>query len=289
MRIARHVTALALALACTAPPAVADDVVVLPTSIASLGDSITRGFNACGFYVDCTRRSWSTGDDGDVDSHRLRLRESGSALRDQANLARTGADSKGLAGQAERAVAMQAEYVTIEIGANDACRRTPEDMTPVDTYRQNIAVALGILHDGVPNARVFVASIPDLKRLWFVGHTSWYVRKAWNRLHVCQSMLRSPGSTAPVDEERRNRVRERTIRYNEVLAELCADYGPLCMFDDDAVFFTDFTRSQVSKWDFFHPNKAGQRLLARVTWQHGFFADRSPAEESAAGRPLPGT
>lgn len=54
-------TALTLLAATPATPAVADPGPP-PTSMASLGDSITRGFNACGWYVDCTSRSFSTGD-----------------------------------------------------------------------------------------------------------------------------------------------------------------------------------------------------------------------------------
>src|SRR5258706_14842964 len=44
-----------------------------PNSMASLGDSISRGFNACGFYVDCTSRSFSTGDNSGVNSQYLRI------------------------------------------------------------------------------------------------------------------------------------------------------------------------------------------------------------------------
>src|SRR5690349_6822196 len=51
-----------------------------PSSMASMGDSISRGFNACGFYVDCTYRSFSTGDDGGVNSHYLRIRTKNSAM-----------------------------------------------------------------------------------------------------------------------------------------------------------------------------------------------------------------
>lgn len=289
MRISQRLGALVVAMftagvtvgVTVAPPAVAvrndGASVVLPTSIAALGDSITRGFNACGFYRDCTRRSWSTGDDGEVSSHRVRLQEDGVVLTDQSNLARTGARSDALPGQAQAAVAMQAQYVTIEIGANDACRRSPDDMTSPDDYRQHIAEALAILRAGLPNTRIFIASIPDLRRLWAVGHTSWYIRKAWNQLGVCQSMLKNPGSLAQEDVDRRDRVRTRTILYNEILAQTCADYGPLCRFDDKAVFLTNFTRSQISKWDFFHPSPGGQRLLAQITWQHSFFAELAHA------------
>lgn len=278
MRVGRVVTTLVTAAALFVPPSAiaapaprAEPGTELPTSIASLGDSITRGFNACGFYVDCTRRSWSTGDDGDVHSHRRRLQDGGVDLTRQTNLARSGARSDALAGQAASAVATGAQYVTIEIGANDACRRSEADMTPVEDYRRNIRAGLAVLREGLPSARVFVASLPDLRRLWEVGHGKWYVRKAWDKLDVCPSMLGRPGSNNPEDVDRRDRVRTRTMLYNEVLAEECAAYGPFCRFDDNAVFRTKFTRGQLSKWDFFHPSTAGQRLLAAITWESGFF------------------
>lgn len=263
-------TAAVLALPLVAPPAAATPQRV-PSSIAALGDSITRGFNACGFYVDCTRRSWTTGDDGGVLSHRLRIGDLASPPA-QANLARSGASADALAGQAGAAVAVGADYVTIEIGANDACRSREDRMTPVVAFRERIDAGLRVLREGAPGARVFVASIPDLHRLWEVGHGSWYVRHTWNKFDVCQSMLARPDSTAPADVERRDRVRERVRAYNAALAAACASYGPACRFDGNAVFDTAFTRGQLSRWDFFHPNKAGQRELARVTWEAGFFA-----------------
>ncbi|MBA3742634.1 MAG: SGNH/GDSL hydrolase family protein [Sporichthya sp.] len=244
-----------------------------PAVIAALGDSITRGFNACGFYRDCTHRSWSTGDDGEVNSHRLRLQRLGADLSGQSNFARSGARSDALAGQAARAVPADAGYVTIEIGANDACARSEAEMTPIEDYRRNIRAGLAVLQEGLPQARVFIASVPDLRRLWAVGHSAWVIRKTWAELDICPSMLARSGSEDLADVHRRDRVRGRIIQYNEVLAAECAAYGPMCTFDAKAVFRTTFTRGQISKWDFFHPSVAGQRLLADITWRAGFFHD----------------
>lgn len=271
-RAAAGLTAAALALVgavgAAAPVAAAP---ALPTSIVSLGDSITRGFNACGFYVDCTRRSWSTGDDEDVSSHRVRLRGIGAQLGGQANLARSGARVDALAAQAAAAVERSPQYVTIEVGANDACRGSEAAMTPVARYRDHLDAGLAVLRAGAPGARVFLASIPDLKRLWETGHDKRLARWAWAKFDVCPSMLDDAGSDDPEDAARRDRVRDRVIAYNAQLAEACAAYGPNCVFDDNAVFRTRFSLDQVSKWDYFHPNTSGQRLLADVTWSAGFF------------------
>ncbi|HUQ15750.1 MAG TPA: GDSL-type esterase/lipase family protein [Gemmatimonadales bacterium] len=242
----------------------------LPTSIAALGDSITRGFNACGFYRDCTRRSWSTGDDGAVHSQRLRLEQRGARLQ-QWNLARSGARSDALAEQAARAGEVGADYVTIEIGANDVCARSEADMTSLQDFRRNIRAGLSTLRQRVPGAQVYIASIPDLRQLWAIGHTSWYVRRTWAELGVCPSMLARSNSQDPADVGRRDRVRSRTIRFNRILAQECAAYGPMCWFDQLAVFEATFTRDQISRWDYFHPSVEGQQLLAAITWESGFF------------------
>ena len=75
IRTARLVQALVAVLLAVVGPAVPAqaEAAPLPTSMASLGDSITRGFNACGWYVDCPSRSWSTGSSTNVNSHYLRV------------------------------------------------------------------------------------------------------------------------------------------------------------------------------------------------------------------------
>ncbi|MGW0505877.1 SGNH/GDSL hydrolase family protein [Micromonospora sp. NPDC003241] len=261
------VTALVLlttapALAAPGPP---------PTSMASLGDSITRGFNACGWYVDCTSRSFSTGDDATVNSHYLRIRRVEPTINGRNhNAARTGAKSADLTGQAGTAVSQGAGYVTILIGANDACTGSESGMTSVATFRANIDSALNRLRTGLPNARVFVISIPDVHRLWTVGKDSGSARTAWSVFGICQSLLANPTSTAQADVDRRNRVRQRVVDFNGQLAAACAAYGSNCRYDGNAVFGYPFALSQLSGWDYFHPNAAGQQVLANVSYPAGF-------------------
>jgi lysophospholipase L1-like esterase len=242
-----------------------------PSSMASLGDSITRGFNACGFYVDCTSRSWSTGSTTSVQSHYLRIRAVNPAINGRnLNDARSGARANDLARQAGIAVGQGVDYVTILIGANDACTSSEASMTSVQTFRTQINAALATLATGLPNARVFVASIPNVYRLWQIGRTSAWVRFVWSSLGVCQSLLANAGSTSSTDEARRQRVRQRVADFNTQLAAACAAYGPECDFDGNAVFGTQFTLDQVSSWDYFHPDSDGQRVLASVTYAAGF-------------------
>jgi len=276
-RVARAVTVVAVVAGVAAVPVGAASAgasastAALPNSMASLGDSITRGFNACGWYVDCTSRSWSTGDYSGVNSHYLRLLALKAPISGRNhNHAKSGAKASALATQAGTAVSRGAQYVTIEIGANDACTSSESTMTVVSTFRRQIDQALDTLEAGLPNARVFVASIPDIKRLWYIGKDNRYARYAWSRFGICQSMLARPTSTDPEDVARRDRVRQRVIDYNTQLAQACAAYGTTCDFDDNAVFNYRFVLSQVSTWDYFHPNTEGQRVLAGVSWNAGF-------------------
>ncbi|MFC4147112.1 SGNH/GDSL hydrolase family protein [Micromonospora mangrovi] len=250
------------AAAATTPP---------PNSMASLGDSITRGFNACGWYVDCTSRSFSTGDYSTVNSQYLRIRAVNSAIGGRNyNDARSGAKSADMYGQAGTAVSQGVDYVTLLIGANDACTGSESTMTPVSTYRANIDSALNRIKAGLPGARVEVISVPDIYRLWYIGKDSGSARSTWSAFGICQSMLANPTSTAQADVDRRARVRQRVIDFNTQLAQACAAYGANCDFDDNAVFNYPFVLGQVSTWDYFHPNTSGQAVLASISYANGF-------------------
>ncbi|TYB98222.1 SGNH/GDSL hydrolase family protein [Micromonospora sp. WP24] len=269
-RLLAPLAALTALTLLPAAPAVADPGPP-PGSMASLGDSITRGFNACGWYVDCTSRSFSTGDNSAVNSHYLRVRAVDPAINGHNhNDARTGAKSADMYGQAGAAVGQGVDYVTMLIGANDACTGSESSMTPVSTFRANIDSALNRLRGGLPDARVFVISIPDVHRLWSVGKGSGSARTAWSLFGICQSLLANPTSTAQPDVDRRNRVRQRVVDYNTQLAQACAAYGPNCDFDGNAVFGYPFTLNQLSGWDYFHPNATGQQVLATISYPAGF-------------------
>ena len=241
-----------------------------PSSMASLGDSITRGFNACGWFVECTSRSFSTGSTTSVQSHYVRIQAVNPAISGRNhNLARSGAQADDLARQAGLAVDRQVEYVTILIGANDACTSSESTMTTPATFRTEVRAALDTLRGLPAGARVFVASIPDIHRLWEVGRGNAWIRFVWTQFGICQSMLANPGSDAPADIARRARVRDRVMAFNAVLAEECAALEG-CISDGGAVFGHRFVLGDLSTWDYFHPDTDGQRVLARVTYEAGF-------------------
>jgi lysophospholipase L1-like esterase len=242
-----------------------------PSSMSAMGDSITRAFNASGWFSDSPTRSFSSGSNTAVSSHYRRILAKNPAISGRNfNDGVSGAKADDMPGQATAVANRNVGYVTILIGANDACTSSEASMTPVATFRGHIDTALATLKTRLPNAKVALISIPDIKRLWQVGSVSSSARSTWSLFGICQSMLANPTSTAAADEDRRNRVRQRVVDFNTQLAQACAAYGPNCDFDDNAVFSFPFLLSHVSTWDYFHPNTSGQNVLANASYAAGF-------------------
>ena len=241
-----------------------------PDSMAATGDSVTRAFNAGALpWTEAPWNSWSTGESRYVWSHYRRILAANPriVLRNF-NDARSGAKMSDLQRQVSLVNLQRVEYVTVLIGANDACASSEAAMTPVAEFRAQFEVAMGTLAAGSPDALVYVVSIPDVYRLWLILHENPDARWKWRLTGFCKSMLANPASTAPADEARRQRVRKRIVEYNHVLADVCAEYV-LCRFDGNAVFSYPFQSRHVSTRDYFHPSRDGQRVLAQVTWSAG--------------------
>jgi lysophospholipase L1-like esterase len=176
------------------------------------------------------------------------------------NNAVTGARASGLSGQVSRALAQDPDYVTILIGANDLCTPSALSMTSTADFTNQVSAALDALHQGLPQAKIFVSSIPNIHQLWSVLHGSWVARTVWSTAGVCQSMLAS----ANTDRDRQQVV-TREAAFNQVLSKACAQYSQ-CRWDGYATYNLAFSASQVSTLDYFHPNRSGQAALAQVTW-----------------------
>lgn len=251
-----------------AAPGTAQAAPPIPSSMAALGDSMTRAYNTCGFFTDCVENSWSTGTT--IDSHYERIRAKNPAIDGKNyNDARSGADMDDLNGQAQTAVSRGVQYVTILMGHNDACKDNEADMTPLDTFETELRAGMTTLRDGLPEAAISVSSIVDVHRLWEIAKDSKTATDRWALTGNCKSLLANPTSTAQADVDRRNRVRQRVIDYNAILARVCAE-SPNCAFDNNALFNYPFTLEHVSSWDYFHADKDGQRVIAELTWTNGW-------------------
>jgi lysophospholipase L1-like esterase len=206
----------------------------LPDTMAAVGDSITRAYDVCCYYGDHPGQSWSTGYtsyDG-ISSHYERA----------------------------QAVNQHARYVTILLGANDLCTSSPDTMTPTTTFQAEFQQAMVTLMQQNPRPYVFVSSIPNIYQLWRVLHTNWLARWVWSNFHICQSML-----GAARTEEQRQQVVAREQAFNQILAAGCSAYAR-CRWDNLAVYDFQFSATQVSTLDYFHPSLSGQASLASVTW-----------------------
>ncbi|GAA1764263.1 SGNH/GDSL hydrolase family protein [Luedemannella helvata] len=242
----------------------------LPTSIAALGDSLSTGFGSCLLPASCERNSWSTGTGSQVDSHYRRLLSVGADIRDQTyNFAQPKARAADLASQAARAVEAEPQYVTLQIGANDACRPSIGDMTPVATFRAQVDDALRTIKRDLPRARVLVVSIPDIYRVWQLGHGRELVTDVWNG-RICPSLLADPTSMTKAAKDRRAAFRARVNAYNKALAAACKAYGRHCRYDGGAAHRVRFGLNMLTAFDFFHPNAEGLNALAKATWPRSF-------------------
>ncbi|MGV9450953.1 SGNH/GDSL hydrolase family protein [Streptomyces sp. NPDC003635] len=236
-----------------------------PESLAAVGDSITRGFDACSVLSDCPEVSWATGSSADVDSLAVRLLGGTRAAERSWNYAVTGARMADLPGQMAQAATRRPELVTVMAGANDACRDTTDAMTSVADFRSQFEEAMRTLRGALPKAQVYVASVPDLKRLWSQGRTNPLGKQVW-KLGICPSMLGDADSLDSAATLRRETVQKRVEDYNKVLKEVCAK-DRRCRTDGGAVYAYRFGTDQLSRWDWFHPSVNGQARLAEIAYR----------------------
>src|SRR5919112_2501794 len=194
----------------------------LPSSMAAIGDSITRAYDVCCSYGDHPGQSWSTGStsyDG-ITSHYERIRQLNPAITGHAyNDAVSGAKMAAAPTQAGQAVSQGARYVTILLGANDLCTSSPSTMTSTATFRSQFSQAMATLMAQDRDPYVFVSSIPNIYQLWQVLHTNSLARWVWATAKICQSML---GATRT--EAERQLVVSREKAFNQILADVCSGY-----------------------------------------------------------------
>src|SRR5450759_4396334 len=136
--------------------------------MAALGDSITRAAVVCCWYADHPADSWSTGNspyDGVYSQYERLVALHPVITNHESNDAVSGAKASGLSTQVSAALAQKPAYVTLLIGANDLCTSSTSTMTATGIFTNEVTAALTALHKGLPNARIFVSSIPNIYQL----------------------------------------------------------------------------------------------------------------------------
>lgn len=286
------VVALAVALVCagcapaadppTSPLTAASSAGATPqptpsgpvTRIAVVGDSLSRGFDACAHYGDCPSVSWAGGDDPRIDSVATRVGAAvGGPVRVQ-NLAKSGSTVADLSRQVNLAIATNPDLLTVLIGANDVCRATVDDMTSTADYTEAVSAALHGAAILSPDTVILVASVPDVPAILPAAATDPTARFLWERAGGCATVLADPQSTSRAAVERRVAVSERIGEYDAALAGVCADL-PRCVSDGGALNAYRPTHAQLSALDAFHPSVAGLREIARLEWRALSSSDRA--------------
>jgi hypothetical protein len=233
--------------------------------MAALGDSITQAYDSLGTKQKLTSEpqySWATGyaSANIVNSQYLRLAAVDPAIKgNEYNDSVVGAKVSGLLAQANLAISQKAQYLVILIGADNVCTQTIAGMTPVSTFAEIFRTDLATLMKNLPDAHVFVSSIPNLFQLWSILHDNPSAEGIWS-FGICQSMFAK--TNTPAD---RALVLEREEADNGALATACKRYAH-CRWDNLAVFNTKFTPNEVNNFDYFHPSLLGQSRLASITW-----------------------
>lgn len=259
---ARAAVSLILAAACSSSPVTEPSPLpAWPDTIVAIGDSITTAAIADLDHLsaDNPDLSWATGS-ASVGSHRARIAERHPDVTAD-NVAMPGARIADARTQADHAVAADADYVLFLLGSNDLCATDPP---APERFEREVAAALGRLHDGLPDAYVFVVSLPDVVHLRELFADDVRARAAWQRTGACPAVLGSGRSGSELAA-----VRDRHAAYNLALADVC-DRHARCRHDAGRVARHRFSRGEVSRADFFHPSVDGQRRLAELTWRAAF-------------------
>jgi hypothetical protein len=226
--------------------------------------------------------SWASGDEIKSQFVLLRdflsVRSPGSSL-EVLNVAVTGIKAEAMEGQAAQIVdefhdgAYSAvEYVTLLIGANDACSDATPDGTPNDQYENSLHKALAKLSEIKQDQRlkVLVSSlprIPDLGRPEIMDHPIHGLSSCrtvqLDYIKACNPLL--DWSTEAEHQARMGIV----LRKNEVLKKVVADakvlYPRLDVFYDEHLANATFEIGDLAI-DCFHPNHYAQEKISTGLW-----------------------
>jgi lysophospholipase L1-like esterase len=234
------------------------------TTVAVMGDSLSRGYNACDHFGDCTEVSWAGGTDARVNSigSRLGARFDGRVI--VKNVAKSGATVSDLAAQVPGAVAADPDLVTVLIGANDVCKASLDDMTSTEDYAATVGSALQQVSTQAPGATILVASVPDPTAILPVAASDPTARFLWSH-GGCATALADPQGRTTEAVVRRAAVADRIQEYDAALAGACGAL-PRCITDGGALHHYTPRFTQLSALDRFHPSVAGLRELADLEW-----------------------
>lgn len=234
--------------------------------IGSLGDSVTTAMNARS-WGDMKESNWSTGTSRGhgVESHYQKLRQILAQNIIAINVADSGATSVGLEAQVNKLLSHNPDYVTLLIGANDACSWPKDHLEKLKQFEIRIENALLKLINSNPETKILIVPVPDMLHLWKLGTND--CQWIWDLFGICSSLLGSSNSDSD-----RLEFKERLDDLNFVYEKLAAKYSSHVRFDKELAKYK-FEKKDVSRKDCFHPSLEGQNKIAELTWEKSWFKE----------------
>ena len=234
-------------------------------TIGSLGDSITTGNNARG-WGDGKQYNWSTGSSssGGLESHFKKLEKHLTKEVSAVNVAVSGATSHGIDAQVTELLRHNPDYVTLLIGANDACALPKDHMGSVKIFEERIESSLSRLITNNPEVKILMVPIPDMYHLWEIGVDAcgW----KWDLFGACSSLLSSSRT-----ETERLEFKSRLDDLNKSLSKVQSKYKENIKFSKDLANY-QFSKEDISSKDCFHPSLKGQNKISELSWEKSWFS-----------------
>ena len=168
------------------------------------------------------------------------------------------------------------DYVTVLIGANDACAKRASEMTTVSSYHLKMESIVHQVLVRSPTSRILLANLPNIEKLRTVAKDAKLI--GWGPLKKCKDLWKltkmCPTLTLIDDPTEREIVSQRIKDYNQVMVDVAnrarEEYGDRIRVSNK-IYNTAFTADHLAV-DCFHPNATGQDLMSRVTWDDAWWA-----------------
>ena len=236
--------------------------------IGSIGDSISTAMNSNG-WGNRKQNNWSTGTtrNRNLRSHFHKLQQLFQKKVEPYNFAVAGATSYDIASQVGKLLPYNPDYVTILIGANDACHWKKDYHKQLNEFKKNINNAVKRLIAHNPQVKLLLVPIPNMYHLWKTVHQKGSCQMRWNLFNVCSNLLDSDRT-----EKERLAFQQRIVFANDYLEEIANNHLQHIRFNR-SIANHHFKWEHVSPRDCFHPSVTGQNVISQLTWEADWFND----------------
>ena len=281
--------------------------VPLPALLGAIGDSYSQAWSvAPAYHGDHPEFSWVVGNarnDG-VTSLLERFTALGAKLQ-VVDAAKSGMKMDDalrqatLVAEAARKLAPgKTAYVTFELGTNDVCS-SPDPLTDPAKFQAQLTSAVDVLRAGLPaESRILMLPVPDLNHFHDITEADPLARATLARTPIqwgCYPYLGHLGTNTLAA------ANENLAKYDAALEATCNDINAeggaagrlYCTYNADLLSDSDFTLTDLSTYDYFHPSLGGQAKMAANAWAADIWGwaplgSRAAPNDTRAGFAAPG-